>query len=57
MTTTHNVRRYVATIVIDERDDCEPWPSEQDLTLFILARLQEGAYIDVEDITVKEKRV
>lgn len=51
---TMKTRRYAATVIIDERDDCQPWPSQQDLALFILARLQEGAFVDVENITIEE---
>lgn len=46
---------YYITLVIDERDDCEPFRTKKDVSRFVEGKLRDGTVVDPRVISVRDK--
>lgn len=54
---TTRTKQWTVTIVVQERDDCEPFYDPEDIADFVTWKVRDGVVLDVITATAKEKRV
>lgn len=48
---------YSLHVVIDERDDCEPFRTKKDVAKFVEGKLRDGAVVKADVVSVRDKEI
>jgi hypothetical protein len=52
---TTKTKKWIVTVVIEERDDCEPFDDAESIADFVTWKIRDGAVMDVLTAWAKEK--